>query len=72
MLHSLEFNFTTIPSVQGEAEVRAGPNSKGEEVQGEALVAAIDDAGFEAKLVDKWDGQETIILTVRLCLLLVG
>lgn len=46
--------------------MRVGCDSTGKEVQGDTLVAAVEDCGFEAKLLDRGEGQETVVLQVRL------
>eukprot|EP00983_Pelagomonas_calceolata_P101133 1158659-Pelagomonas_calceolata.AAC.4 len=46
---------------QGEAEVRCQP---GQEGIGDTLVSAVEDAGFEAKLIDRGQGQDTVLLKV--------
>lgn len=37
----------------------------GIEEAADALLSAVEDAGFEAKLVDKGEGQGTLVLKVR-------
>ncbi|KAF5841526.1 hypothetical protein DUNSADRAFT_12454 [Dunaliella salina] len=51
-----------VALTQGEAEVRCQPG-QGEGI-GNALVSAVEDAGFEAKLIDRGQGQETVKLKV--------
>jgi len=52
--------FRSPKPLQGEAEVHV----QGGAVGGYALVAAVEDAGFEAKLVDRGGGQEVVVLKV--------
>uniref|UniRef100_A0A7S3QPV9 HMA domain-containing protein n=1 Tax=Dunaliella tertiolecta TaxID=3047 RepID=A0A7S3QPV9_DUNTE len=50
-----------VALTQGEAEVRCQP---GQEGIGDTLVSAVEDAGFEAKLIDRGQGQDTVLLKV--------
>ena len=47
--------------------MRFRSGTSGHEDLCEALVTAVEDAGFEAKLLDRGEGQETVVLKVCLC-----